>query len=85
MTQKPVNYEIYCTNCETVQVDSAETFVEKESIGGVLAGFAEKIGDEEKLCCYNGKCMIEDYTVRKTVSYTDYKTIDLDNADINIR
>ena len=84
MTQEHVNHEIYCTNCETVQADSAESHTTSDSVGDTLSVLLEK-SSEEELCCYNDECMVEDYTIRKTVSYTDYKTVDLDDANVDIR
>jgi len=70
-------YDIYCTNCETVQASGKNPFGTTEhNIGAALSDLTGKSLDEE-LCCYGAECMIDEhYVVRKAEEKVEYTRLD---------
>lgn len=73
-----IHYDIYCTNCETVQATSKDALTNdlQKKLGSALSKMMDG-GRDGELCCYSGECMMDEhYTVRKAEKKIVYKRLD---------
>ncbi len=69
------HYEIKCSYCGTVVASTSSKSSIEHSVGGLLVAFLQA-EEKDKLCCYHGECMVENYEINKVKTVKKRENLD---------